>query len=74
MLAGFTNTRDGFQNQTLRFLVYSIHYRSIMTHAAVPLEEKVKLGLTDNLIRVSVGLEDPDDLIEDLKRAFESLQ
>lgn len=44
-----------------------------MTHAAVPPEEKAKLRLTDNLIRVSVGLEDPDDLINDLKKAFESL-
>lgn len=44
-----------------------------MTHAAVPPEEKVKLRLTDNLIRMSVGLEDPDDLIDDLKKAFEFL-
>ena len=44
-----------------------------MTHAAVPPEEKIKLRLTDNLIRVSVGLEDPDDLIDDLKKAFEFL-
>ncbi len=42
-----------------------------MTHASVPLEEKKKLRLTDNLIRVSVGLEEPEDLIADLKQAFE---
>lgn len=44
-----------------------------MTHASVPFEEKIKLRLTDNLIRVSVGLEDTEDLIADLKRAFEFL-
>ena len=44
-----------------------------MPHASVPLEEKNKLRLTDNLIRVSVGLEDTEDLIGDLKQAFEYL-
>lgn len=41
-----------------------------MTHASVPDEEKKKLRLTDNLIRVSVGLEDAEDLIADLKQAL----
>lgn len=44
-----------------------------MTHASVPLEEKKKLGLTDNLIRVSVGLEAVEDLIDDLKQALNSI-
>lgn len=44
-----------------------------MTHASVPLEEKIKLGLTDNLIRVSVGLEAVEDLIDDLKQAFNAI-
>ena len=61
----------------LEFFLYSVfcfcHYRSVMTHASVPPAEKIKLGLTDNLIRVSVGLEDVNDLIDDFKQAFESL-
>lgn len=44
-----------------------------MTHAAIPLEERIKLKLTDNLIRISVGLEETEDLIADLKQAFEAL-
>jgi cystathionine gamma-lyase len=41
-----------------------------MSHAAIPLEERLKVGVTDNLIRVSVGIEDADDLIQDLEAAF----
>ncbi|HKI04837.1 MAG TPA: PLP-dependent aspartate aminotransferase family protein [Thermoanaerobaculia bacterium] len=43
-----------------------------MTHAAVPLEQRMATGITDGLIRVSVGLENPDDIIEDLRRALEA--
>lgn len=43
---------------------------SVMTHASVPAEDRRKLGITDNLIRLSVGLEDVNDLIADLKLAF----
>jgi cystathionine beta-lyase/cystathionine gamma-synthase len=41
-----------------------------MTHAAVPAAERIKSGLTDTLIRLSVGVEDVDDLIEDLAQAI----
>lgn len=41
-----------------------------MSHAAIPLEERLKVGVTDNLIRVSVGIEDAEDLIQDLEAAF----
>jgi cystathionine beta-lyase/cystathionine gamma-synthase len=43
-----------------------------MTHLSVPNDQKIKLGLTDNLIRISVGIEDTCDLINDLKQALES--
>lgn len=46
---------------------------SVMTHASVPAEQRAALGITDNLIRLSVGLEDADDLILDLKQALEQL-
>merc|ERR1719331_1507028 len=42
-----------------------------MTHASVEEKERVALGVTNNLIRMSVGLEDADDLIADLKQALE---
>jgi cystathionine beta-lyase len=42
-----------------------------MTHAAIPKEEREKCGVTDSLIRVSVGVEDASDLINDLKEALD---
>lgn len=41
-----------------------------MTHKSIPQEKRYAAGVTDSLIRLSVGLEDPDDLIDDLKQAF----
>ncbi|WP_438710500.1 cystathionine gamma-synthase [Aquimarina muelleri] len=41
-----------------------------MTHASIPKEEREKTGVVDSLIRLSVGIEDVDDLIEDLKQAI----
>ena len=41
-----------------------------MTHASVPAEHRTKLGITDGLVRISVGIEDVDDLIADLDNAF----
>ena len=47
-----------------------INHPASMTHASIPREERVKNGLSDSLIRLSVGIEDADDLIEDLKKAI----
>ena len=47
-----------------------IEHPAIMTHASVPPETRDALGLTDALIRLSVGIEDLDDLLEDLDQAF----
>src|SRR5262249_46062766 len=41
-----------------------------MTHSDIPQEERSRLGITPALIRVSVGIEDPDDLIADLNQAL----
>lgn len=43
---------------------------SLMTHASVPLDQRKKLGISDNLIRLSVGLESIKDIIEDLDKAL----
>jgi cystathionine beta-lyase/cystathionine gamma-synthase len=43
-----------------------------MTHLAVPVEQRLATGITDGLIRISVGLENPDDLIADLRQALEA--
>ncbi len=42
-----------------------------MTHASIPVERRAELGITDGLIRISVGIEDAEDLIEDLKQALQ---
>jgi cystathionine gamma-lyase/cystathionine beta-lyase len=44
-----------------------------MTHGSIPKEEREKRGVTDGLLRLSVGIEDVDDLIEDLRAALESV-
>lgn len=44
-----------------------------MTHAIVPSEERKRLGLTDGLVRFSIGIEDPEDLIEDLEQVLEKI-
>mgnify|MGYP001592444977 CR=1 FL=1 len=50
-----------------------IEHPAIMTHASVPLEERTKLGITDNFVRVSVGIEDVNDLKKDLKDALDTI-
>lgn len=47
-----------------------INHPASMTHASIPKEERIKNGLSDSLIRLSVGIEDAEDLIEDLKNAI----
>jgi len=47
-----------------------INHPASMTHASIPKEERIKNGLRDSLIRLSVGIEDADDLIADLEQAI----
>jgi cystathionine beta-lyase/cystathionine gamma-synthase len=47
-----------------------ISHPASMTHASIPREERIKNGLNDSLIRISAGIEDADDLIEDLDQAI----
>ena len=49
-----------------------ISHPATMTHASVPPEERARMGITDGLVRISVGIEDVEDLIADLERAFEA--
>jgi cystathionine beta-lyase/cystathionine gamma-synthase len=50
-----------------------IGHPATMTHASIPKEERAKVNLTDSLIRLSIGIEDIDDLIQDLERALNKL-
>lgn len=51
-----------------------IELPAIMTHASVPKEERERIGLADALIRISVGIENVNDLMEDLENAFRKIQ
>ena len=50
-----------------------ITHPATMTHVDVPAEERHARGLSDGLVRISVGIEDPDDIIDDLKQALEKV-
>ncbi len=50
-----------------------ICHPATMTHSSIPKEERLKAGLKDELIRISVGLENIDDLTQDLEHAFEKI-
>jgi len=47
-----------------------IGHPASMTHASVPVEMRKRMGLTDSLVRLSVGIEDTEDLIADLDQAL----
>jgi len=50
-----------------------INHPASMTHASIPREERIKNGLSDSLIRLSIGIEDSEDLIEDLTKALSKI-
>jgi cystathionine beta-lyase/cystathionine gamma-synthase len=49
-----------------------INHPASMTHASIPRDERIKNGLSDSLIRLSVGIEDVDDLIGDLQQCLDN--
>lgn len=51
-----------------------IDHPASMTHAAIPREEREKIGLSDGLFRISVGIENEDDLLDDLQRGLSDLK
>ena len=48
-----------------------ITHPASMTHASVPAETRAKIGLSDSLVRISAGIEDPQDLIDDIRQALD---
>jgi cystathionine gamma-lyase len=67
------STKLFFLAESLGGVESLIEHPAIMTHASIPREIREKLGITDNLVRVSVGIETVEDLIEDLEAALGSL-
>lgn len=77
---GFSAGKELLRNVKLMVLAVSlggvetlIQHPASMTHAGVSAEEKKKAGISDGLVRLSVGIEDIDDLIDDLKQALEKV-
>ncbi len=50
-----------------------IQHPASMTHAVIPKEERLKIGITDGMVRLSVGIEDADDIINDLEQALKKV-
>jgi methionine-gamma-lyase len=50
-----------------------VQHSASMTHAVIPRDERIKAGVTDGLIRLSVGIENIDDLMEDITQALEKI-
>jgi cystathionine beta-lyase/cystathionine gamma-synthase len=65
-----SKTRVFFLAESLGGVESLIEHPAIMTHASVPQPVRATLGITDDLIRLSVGIEHEEDLVEDLKRAL----
>ncbi|MBI4812099.1 PLP-dependent transferase, partial [Candidatus Falkowbacteria bacterium] len=55
---------------SLGFVRSLAEHANTMTHSDIPPEDQLKMGITPGLIRLSIGLEEPEDIIEDLKRAL----
>jgi len=74
---GIQESRQFLENLKLWALAESlgaveslVDHPAIMTHASVPAQERARLGISDNLIRLSVGIEDASDLVGDLSNAL----
>ena len=65
--------RLGFLAESLGGVETLICHPATMTHAAVGPEGRAKLGITDGLMRVSVGIEDVEDIIADLDQALDGV-
>jgi len=78
-LEGGTESVEGFLRrlqifslaESLGGVASLVAHPATMTHASMPKEHREKAGITDQLIRISVGLENVDDLIDDLRQALE---
>lgn len=68
-----SKTRVFFLAESLGGVESLIDHPAIMTHASVPVEQRLARGISDNLVRLSVGIEHEDDLLEDLTQALSNL-
>lgn len=69
----FTNIKLFALAESLGGVESLIGHPASMTHASIPQVNREKLGIVDSLIRLSVGIEDSDDLIVDMDKAMNSI-
>lgn len=69
-----SNTQFFILAESLGGVESLIGHPASMTHASIPREQRLRVGLTDSLIRLSVGVEDGNDLVEDLRKALNQLK
>ena len=50
-----------------------LQHSATMTHSTIPREDRLKAGITDGLIRLSIGIEDVDELAEDITQALDKI-
>ncbi|GBF08844.1 cystathionine gamma-lyase [Aeropyrum pernix] len=71
IVGGFVDERARAQAESLGGVESLVEIPSLMTHASIPRKERLKTGITDGLVRLSAGIEDLDDLIEDIEQALD---
>ena len=59
-----------FSRKFGRCRIFGKSSSTFMTHASIPAEKRAELGITDDLVRLSCGIEDVEDLIADIEQAF----
>jgi cystathionine beta-lyase/cystathionine gamma-synthase len=79
-VGSFTNARTVLESVKLCTLAESlggvetlISHPATMTHASVDADKRERLGITDGLVRISVGIEDTDDIIADIEQALDKI-
>lgn len=80
LVGGVENGRNFINNLNLALISFSlgdpetlVQHPASMTHSSIPADERIKYGITDGLIRLSAGLEDSTDIINDLKQSLDKI-
>lgn len=73
LLSGFVDVKDAKLAESLGGVESLIEVPAVMTHASIPREIRIANGIKDELVRISVGIEDIDDLIADMSKGLDAL-
>ena len=73
LLSSFENLRVFTLAESLGGVESLANHPAMMTHASIPAEKRAELGITDDLVRLSAGIEDIEDLLQDLEQALNAI-